>query len=305
MNKQKSFFESKQNVVLTAIFYTFLWGSAFPLVKICMDTFSIANDDNMSKCLVAGIRFAFSGLFTLIWCYFTEPTKLKVDKAQRGNVILYALLATTMQYAFTYIGLSRIDGSKGAIFDQLCVFLIVLFGGMFFKDDKLNIKKVVGCILGFAGVLIINTDGISFEFTLSGEGIMLLAVLCQTIAYFIAKNSSEGISAAKLVGYGQAIGGITLCVFAYLSGGRVGGVNTAAILSLAGLIFISAFAYVLSLMPLKYFPASEISSFNLLITVFGVVMSGLVLGENILKWNYFISLALIGTGIIFINSRRK
>ena len=57
-------------------------------------------------------------------------------------------------------------------------------------------------------------------------------------------------------------------------------------------------------MPLKYFPASEISSFNLLITVFGVVMSGIVLGENILKWNYFVSLALIGAGIILINSRK-
>ena len=59
---------------------------------------------------------------------------------------------------------------------------------------------------------------------------------------------------------------------------------------------------ILSLMPLKYFPASEISSFNLLITVFGVVMSALMLGENIFKWSYLISLLLISFGIIMINS---
>jgi drug/metabolite transporter (DMT)-like permease len=301
MKSKKSFFESKRNVILTALIYTFLWGCAFPLVKICMDAFGIASDDNMSKCLVAGIRFLFSGVLTLAWCFFTDKSRLAVPVPQIKNIFLYALLATALQYSFTYIGLSRIDGSKGAVFDQLCVFLIVLFGGLFFKDDKLNWKKVVGCILGFAGVLVINTDGISFEFSVFGEGIMLLAVLCQTASYFVAKSSSSTLSAAKLVGYGQAIGGACLCVFAYLCGGRIETVGKTAVLTLVGLIFISAVAYVLSLMPLKYFPASEISSFNLLITVFGVVMSGIVLGENILRWNYLLSLLLIGGGIAFIN----
>lgn len=302
MSKHKSFFESKRNVVLTAIIYTFLWGSAFPLVKICMDAFNISND-NMSKCLVAGIRFSFSGFFTLVWCFFTDSTRLKIPKSQFRNILLYSLLATALQYSFTYIGLSRIDGSKAAIFDQLCVFLIVLMSGLFFKDDKLNTRKILGCILGFLGVLAINTDGISFEFTLRGEGIMLLAALCQTLAYFIAKNSCGELPAVKLVGYGQAVGGVMLCIFAFLSGGRISTVNPLAVVTLIGLVFISAFAYVLSLMPLKYFPASEISSFNLLITIFGVVTSGLVLCENIFKWNYLISLALIGAGIILINRR--
>ena len=304
MNDKISFFQRKRNVVLIAFVYTFLWGCAFPLVKICMDSFSIKPDDNMSKCLVAGIRFLFSGMITLAWCFFTDSSKLKMTGYQLKYILLYALSATVLQYSFTYIGLSRIDGSKGAIFDQLCVFLIVLSGGLFFKDDKLNLNKVLGCLFGFVGVLVINTDGISFEFSIFGEGIMLLAVLCQTVSFFIAKRSSSTLNAAKLVGYGQALGGAMLCIFAFLCGGRISAVNPVAVITLAALVFISAFAYVLSIMPLKYFPASEISSFNLLITVFGVVMSGIVLGENILKWNYFVSLALIGAGIILINSRK-
>ena len=259
----------------------------------------------MSKCLVAGIRFAFSGLFTLVWCAFNDETKIRLSASQFKHVLFYGLLATALQYSFTYIGLSRIDGSKGAIFDQLCVFVIVLASGIFFKDDRLNLKKVTGCILGFLGVLAINTSGVSFVFSLGGEGIMLCAVLCQTAAYFVAKNTADRISAPKLVGYGQLIGGILLCGFAILAGGRIHTVNTAAIITLLLLIAISAIAYVLSLMPLKYFPASEVSSFNLLITVFGVVMSALILGENIFRWNYLVSLLLISLGIIVINLKGK
>ena len=44
------FLKRKQNVVLIALLYTFLWGCAFPLVKICMEQFSVT--DNISKCLV-------------------------------------------------------------------------------------------------------------------------------------------------------------------------------------------------------------------------------------------------------------
>ncbi len=297
-----SFFQSKRNVVLTAIFYTFLWGCAFPLVKICMEAFQIPDIDNMSKCLVAGIRFSFSGALALLWCYFKEETKVRIKASQFKKVLLYGILGTAFQYAFTYIGLSRIDGSKGAVYDQLCVFIIVLTSGMFFKSDKLNFNKVLGVVLGFLGVLVINTDGVSSSFNPLGEGIMLCAVLCQTAAYFVSKSTAETISAPKLVGYGQLIGGILLCIFSFLAGGRIHSVNLTAAISLIALVLISAVAYILSLMPLKYFPASEVSSFNLLITVFGVVMSSVMLGENIFRWNYGASLLLISIGIILINS---
>ena len=82
-------------------------------------------------------------------------------------------------------------------------------------------------------------------------------------------------------------------------------VSIEGVLCLAGLAAISAIAYVLSLIPLKYFPASEVSVFNLLITVFGVVMSGIVLGEQIFRWNYLISLTLIIVGILLVNWRKK
>lgn len=300
----KPFFSVKRNVIFTAIFYTFLWGSCFPIVKICMESFGVAAD-NMSKCLVAGIRFVIAGIITLLFCTFFVKQKPKMGKVQIVYALLYGLLATALQYAFTYISLSRIDGSKGAIYDQLCVFIIVLMSGIIFKSDKLNINKIIGCIVGFLGIVIINTDGLNFDFSLGGEGVMLLAVLCQTVAYFVAKASNDKIPAPYLVGMGQLTGGILLVVFSLISGGHIEVVNTTGIVTLLTLSVISGVAYVLSLMPLKYFPASEISSFNLLITIFGVVMSALVLNENIFRWNYGASLLLISLGILFINKRKK
>lgn len=295
-----TFFKRKRNVVFTAIFYTFLWGCAFPLVKLCMDAFEIGETDNMSKCLLAGIRFFFSGLLVLLICFLRDRRSIGV---KIKHILLYGILSTSLQYSFTYIALSRIDGAKGAVFDQLCVFIIAATSGWFFPDDKLTWRKALGCLIGFLGIGLVNVEGLSLSFDVAGEGIMLCSVLCQTVSYFIAKNTAGAISASRLVGYGQLSGGILLCVFSLLSDGRLRCINSSAVLLLLALILISAIAYTLSLMPLKYFPASEVSSFNLLITVFGVGMSSAVLGENIFSWNYPAALILITAGILLINTR--
>lgn len=74
---------------------------------------------------------------------------------------------------------------------------------------------------------------------------------------------------------------------------------------MAMLVVISSVAYVLSLAPLKYFPASEISVFNLPIPVFGGIMSGLYLKEDIFNLNYLIALLLVVVGIYLVNTKQK
>ena len=297
-----NFLKKKSNVVLIAIFYSFLWGTAFPLVKICMEQFGAV--DNMSKCLVAGIRFTLSGLLLTIFSLIKDKSFLKTNKKSGVNVTAYGV-CLALQYAFTYIGLSNINASAGAIFDQLCVFIIIIASCAFLKNDKFTAKKIIGCIVGFIGIIMVNTDGFSFSFSLSGEGAMFAAALLQAVAYFIAVFSANSLSAVKLVSIGQFIGGLLMIVFALISGGTVNAVTVPGVIVLVGLALISAIAYVLSLLPLKFFPASEIAVFNLLITVFGVIMSALVLGENIFRFNYFAALALVSAGIIFVNLKNK
>ena len=296
-------FSKKRNVVFLAIFYTFLWGCCFPLVKLCMDGFNVT--DNLSKCLVAGIRFTLAGLGLVAYSVIRGKRDALPTRAELHYLLGYGLLATTLQYAFTYIGLSNVDGAKGAIFDQLCVFLIIILGGLFFKNDRLTPVKVLGCVIGFLGIIAVSTEKMTFSFALEGEGMMTLAALCQTGAYFLAIACAGKVEPTKLVGYGQLTGGILLTVFSLVMGGRITKITAQGVLTLLALAPFAAVAYVLSLLPLKYFSASEISVLNLLIPVFGVVISGLVLGENIFRINYLISLALIILGILLVNWRKR
>ena len=218
---------------------------------------------------------------------------------------VYGLTASAVQYALTYIGLSFMDGSKGAVYDQMGVFVTVLAAGLLFRSDTLNLRKVLGCIVGLGGILAVSGDIRSFASVSGGDAFMLGAALCQTAAYFIAKRFSADIAPEKLVGLGQLFGGGVLCFVSPLFGGRIEEATPQGVLSLAALVLISSAAYTLSLKPLTYFPASEIASFNLLITVFGVVLSALLLGENIWQLNYAAALLLCSLGILLINTSGK
>lgn len=300
--EKRPFFASKRNVTLTAVGYTFLWGLAFPLVKLCMEGFGIASDGQASKCLAAGLRFALSGLLTLAVYGFFGKKNLHFKKSELCVCAVYGLTATAVQYALTYIGLSFMDGSKGAVYDQMGVFVTVLAAGLLFRSDTLNLRKVLGCIVGLGGILAVSGDIRSFASVSGGDAFMLGAALCQTAAYFIAKRFSADIAPEKLVGLGQLFGGGVLCLVSPLFGGRIEEATPQGVLSLAALVLISSAAYTLSLKPLTYFPASEIASFNLLITVFGVVLSALLLGENIWQLNYAAALLLCSLGILLINT---
>lgn len=306
-NKEVPFLSKKQNVVLVAIFYTFLWGTAFPLVKLCMQYFNIADNDQASKCLVAGIRFLFSGVIILSVFGIQKVSLFSLSKKSYLWILLYGFFSTTLQYSFTYIGLSNMDGAKGAIYDQLCVFFILIISGLFCKDDFLSLKKSIGCIIGFVGIFLTSTSTSIFQldYSFGGEGMMILAATVQTIAYLIAKHTSKSINALSLVGIGQTAGGLILCVAAVLFGGELTSISVLGIIFLIALSLISATAYVLSVLPLKYFPATEIASFNLLIPIFGVIMSGVILQENIFQWNYLLAIILIVLGIFIINYKKK
>ena len=300
-NIKVPFLSKKKNVVIIAILYTFLWGSAFPLVKLCMKYFEISDNDQASKCLVAGIRFLLSGLLV---SSLGKATKIKILPANKTSylwIIIYGILSTALQYAFTYIGLSNMEGSKGAIYDQLCVFFILIFGGLCFNDDNLSFKKILGCIIGFIGIFLTSASGLGFDFSLGGEGMMIMSAIVQAAAYLIAKRSAKTVNSFSLVGLGQTVGGALLCIFSLIFGGKILSVNVTAVLILIMLAGISASAYILSILPLKFFPATEIASFNLLIPIFGVIMSGIILQENIFKWNYPVALILISLGIFIIN----
>ena len=197
-----------------------LWGWAYPLIKLGFAEFQITPDMTGSKMLFAGIRFCISGLIILSVARATHR-RFAVSKGRDWwYVLLFSLLNTTFHYAFFYFGLSHSDGARAAILNSMGVFTVVIFACMFFKSDKMTMRKALGCILGFIGILALNLGGKeSGHFTWLGDGMIILNALCSAFASLMTRGLGKRVDVFVGTGYSLALGGALLILPALLMGG--------------------------------------------------------------------------------------
>ena len=294
-------FQQRVWVVILAIFIAVAWGWAFPLLKLGFDEFGIAQSMTASKILFAGLRFASAGIILLIIAALTGKS-FKVDTTWGwGYIVAFALLNTTLHYTFFYIGLSNSAGARAAILNSLGTFILVLLACMVFKSDKLTTKKLIGCLIGFAGILTLNIGGTeSGKFTLDGDGMIIINTICTAMAGLLIRSVSRRVDIFVGTGYGLAIGGALLIIPGFAFGGSLPTITLSGILILATLIAISAACFAIYNKLISCNPVGKIAIFNSLIPIVGAITSCLCLGETF-YWKYLISALLAATGIYIIN----
>ena len=105
--REGGFLASTAGVVTLALVATFLWGSAFPCIKIGYRLFSIPADDTASQMLFAGARFVLAGLGVIGAMSLVRRRPLVARREDARCVLVLSLFQTTLQYALFYLGLSH------------------------------------------------------------------------------------------------------------------------------------------------------------------------------------------------------
>ncbi|MDO4173871.1 MAG: DMT family transporter [Eubacteriales bacterium] len=294
-------------LLLPALLCTLLWGSAFPAVKTGYVLFGIG-EDAASKLFFAGWRFMLAGVAVLIVSTILHKKLLVPHKGQWKGILLLGVVQTTMQYVFFYIGLSHTTGVKGSVITATTTFLAVGISHFLFPDDRINTRKAIGCVLGFAGVLMITVSSagsLGGGFAWNGEGFMLLSSVAAGAGAVISKFVANGQSPMMVTGWQLTAGGAVLLIAGIIGGGRFQTVSPQALALLGYLIFLSAAAFSIWTALLKKYQVGRVTVYNFLVPVFGSLMSGMVLHETVFTVRNMLALALVCVGIILVNRTKK
>lgn len=300
---KEKFFTKPLVVCLCAIFCCVLWGSAFPCVKIGYELFEIDQSSPACLMLFAGMRFTLAGVFVIAFGCATQKKFIAPKPKNIWRVLVVALFQTAMQYTFFYIGLANNTGVKSSVLNGLGVFFTILIACFIFRTEKFNLIKLAGCILGFGGVIVLNLDGFSFNFTLLGEGFIIFSGLSAAVAAGFVKVFSKHEDTTTLCGYQFLIGGTVLVIIGLSFGGRITHIDVGAAFMLIYLAFLSACAFTLQGFLLKYNPVSKVAVFKSTNPLFGALFSAIILSEwnQLLSWFTLLALVLVCAGIFVIN----
>ena len=303
--EQISIFQKPVWVVIFALTAAIAWGWAFPLIKVGFNAFGITADMTGSKMLFAGIRFAAAGLIVLSVARSNGRSFRTSRLIDWRFILAFALMNTTLHYFFFYVGMSHSEGSRAAILNSLSTFLVVLLACACFKSDKLTSRKMLGCAVGFSGILALNLGGSeSGRFTWLGDGMIILNAICGATANLMTRGLSRRVDVFVGTGYSLTIGGLLLIIPGLVMGGTLPNVNLLGIICLILLIAISAIGFALYNKLLSLNPVGKVAIYNSLIPIVGAVTSCLCLGETF-HMKYALAGGLAAIGIYIINKGKN
>ena len=259
-------------VALLACVCCVLWGSAIPVIKTGYNLMQVDSADTAS----------------------VRERKIMLPNREILKYAVPVCLAQTVgQYFFFYIGVAHTSGVKGGIITGLGNFIAILLACLVFRNERMTGRKIAGCILGFAGVVVINLMGNSLDmgFKLTGEGFILIAQLSYGISTVLINIFSRKVSPVVLIGVGM--------------GGHLGNVTAGGILLILYLAMVSAVAYTLWSVLLAWNDVSKVAIFGFVNPLCSVILSALVLGEVHQAFNAgsLIALLLVCVGIYVVNRR--
>ena len=288
-------------ICVLALLCCALWGSAFPCIKIGYEWMEIEGIG--SQILFAGYRFFLSGVLTFALGCLLERRILRMKRENFGVIFRQGVLQTTIQYVCFYIGLAHTTGAKGSIINASNAFVSIVAAHYMIRSARMTWKKGLGCILGLAGVVLVNLEpgGFGGGFRFLGEGMVLLCTIAYGVSTVLLKMISDRESPMTITAYQTLIGSALLIVIGWLLHGDVGVFTWKSAALLFYMALLSTVAFSLWTLLLKYNPVGKVAVYGFTIPIFGVLLSGILLGETIFSVKYLAALLFVSGGVILVN----
>ena len=277
-----------------------LWGSLFPMVKLGFSVYAVESTADIL--LFAGIRFVICGVVICLFASIKDKASYRPVKASLIPILLSGVFAIILHYGFTYLGLELTDSSKTALIKQVGALFYVCFSFLFIKEDTPTVKKIVAAAVGFLGIIVLNINSEGFSFAL-GDLLILCASFCTVFSNVISKKVFVKVSPITSTGISQLFGGIVLLAVGFAMGGNVHFRWDCSLLIMVYICVASIVSYCIWFGVVKNGELSKLFIIKFAEPVFACIFSAVILGENILKWQYLISFALISAGILISNIR--
>ena len=253
-------------------------------------------------------------MFVLVLSYFLTGVRTKVKSSLKGELFSYAIFATTAMYFFYYIGVSHASGLNSSMINSCAAFVSVFLAHFFFKNDRLNIQKIIAVAIAFVGLYILNVSGSSGDsssssnFTFMGEGFMAISTVMVSLSSIWNKKLLDKYD-PFLIAYAQLFyGGLCMIFLSLALGGKINiGPNNLPefLVCLLWLSLISCTAFSIWSMILKFHPASKMEMYRCTIPIFSAIASYILLGEEIFTYKKILAIGLLVFSLVLLNLKLK
>jgi drug/metabolite transporter (DMT)-like permease len=274
----------------------FMWGSSYLFIKLAVDDFGTFT-------LVA-LRLVVGAL--LLWSV-VRIAKQPLPRERRiyGHLLVMAVINITIPFLLITWAEQSVESSLAAILTSPVPLFAIVLSSVFLADEPMRVNGVVGLVVGFIGVVIITSRGLSGEgSSVTGELALLGAAFSYACGAVYSRRNVRGlppmIPAVFQVTFAAIITGVIALL---IEEPWTAQPDAEAIFSILWLgILGSGLAYLFVFRLFAAWGATRTTLVAYLIPVVGIVLGYLVLQEPV-DARIILGTALVIAGVGLVNSR--
>ena len=277
------------------VLHSILWGSAFFLVAVALA--------ELPPISVATLRL-FPAAATLALVSIALGLRFPATVREWRRFLLLAAFNNFIPFVLIAFGQLEVTGGLAAIFNATAPLFAVLIAHVVTTDDRLTPAKVVGILMGIAGVAVLVAPAIGGGASLAAYAALLAAPLC----YAIAGNYARRLGGYPpiMVSTAQMTGALVLSVPTMLIVDRpwslpMPSLTTWGALGALGLL-ASAAASMVYFTILRRAGATNALLVTLIMPLTPIVLGGAFLSERITA-REAIGALVIGAALVIIDGR--
>ena len=295
---------------------TFIWGSSFLLMKVGLRS--------LAPLQISGLRIV-CGAVVLLILLTASGGRLPRERRLWAHLMVTGFFLGSLPFSLFALGEERVSSALAGIGNSITPIATVMFSLLLLRSEKIGARKIVGVVVGFAGVIVIMQPWQSVgRPDLLGFGMTLVAGMSYGLGWiytrrFLGRADFGGLTlpaAQMLTSAGQMLVALAIwwlvqrthlslaapwSLHANTSGGSVL-VPLLAVLALG--IFGTGIAMSFQYDVVRAAGPTVGSSVTYLIPLVSVVLGVLVLGER-LQWPQFVGAAVVLGAAVLIGRSGK
>jgi len=195
---------NKSFIPLLLVLVSLIWAGSFIAVRVTINEIPPV-DLGFLRFLVA------TPLMVLI--LFLRKKPIRIPTKELPSLIVLGLTGVTLLYIFQFIGIAYTTASTAAVLINTNIIFIVILSAMFLKEI-FSLKKTLGIILSFLGVIIVilaqmrNENIVFSDVFLVGCLFVLLSAFCWAIYSVVGKRLLTEYDSFTVTTYAFVLGTI-------------------------------------------------------------------------------------------------
>ncbi len=277
----------------------FMWGTSYVFIKIGVET--------LPTFTLIAARLGI-GLTILATVVFLAREPLPRNPKIYGHLVVMSVINIVLPFYLITTAERSVDSALAAILNGAVPLFVIVIASLFLPDEPITVNRVVGLIVGYAGVIILVSRSLGLagaESSFYGEIALIGSTLSYAVGAVYSRRNMRGlrpmIPAFFQVGFAFVIVSVIAVLFespfsVTWTSGAIGAVVWLGILG-------SGFAYLVMFRLLSRIGATGSTLVAYLLPIVGIASGALVFQKTV-DARVLFGTALIIAGVGLANSRR-